>query len=395
MCGIGGAVSADRGRGRTITEHINDRQHHRGPDDAVVVPLGPFTLGNTRLAIQDPTPAGNQPFRSADGRYVCVFNGEIYNFVELIKRHRLELPNHCDGAVIPELWSQLGPDCLRELRGMFAIALVDTVAQTLVLARDPFGIKPLYHRHLGDGTLAFGSEVRSLSSLDQRPTLEPAALSRFLQFGALASDQSPFVGVEALPPNSVMSLRADGASELAPLLAGPRPLLTAEPERDLGVVFSESVDIHLRSDVPTVLLLSSGVDSSAVASAARCLGRDLHCMTVGGLGGGTDESQGARTIADHYGHSHEVVRAEIDEQTVSEFFAAMQRPSIDGLNTFVVCRAVRQAGYRVALSGLGGDEALGGYAQFRALPLLPALELCDRVPTLGRLLAPIDRKSVV
>lgn len=387
MCGIGGAITPDGGRGEAVAQYVNLRQRHRGPDHAVVVSVGPFTLANTRLAIQDPTAAGNQPFWSPDGRYVCVFNGEIYNFVELIKRYRLKLPNHCDGAVIPELWRQLGPASFRELRGMFAIALVDTKKRTLTLARDPFGIKPLYYRRLKDGTIAFASEVRPLASLDSRPLLDQGALSRFLRLGAIGADQCPFAGVEAIPPNAVVSFQGDGSNTVAPLLPGPRPLLSSDAGQDLGTVFNESVKVHLRSDVPMVLLLSSGVDSGAIASTAHSLGRDLHCMTVGGFGGGADEIQDAAVVAQHYGHNHQVVLAQLDQGSTADFFASMQRPSIDGLNTFLVCRAVQAAGYRVALSGLGGDEALGGYAQYRILPLLSALDVVDRIPGLNRALS--------
>lgn len=385
MCGIAGVLDGDTERAVRRVGELNARQRHRGPDHAALARAGSFTLGNTRLAIQDPTPAGNQPFRSTDGRYVCVFNGEIYNHLELADEHRLDLPNRCDGAVIPELWARLGPACLPRLRGMYAMALVDTAQDRLYLCRDPFGIKPLYYRRLPDATLAFASEVKPLAMLHSLPPVARDALASYLHLGAVPADASPFEGVEALPPNTRVTVDARGGVEQAPILAGPHPLLAGGDGAGPARALLESVRLHLRSDVPTVLLLSGGADSAAVAAAARRLGHDLACMTVAGLGD-HDESGDAAATAAHYGHAHQVVPACVDDQEVAAFFRAMQRPTIDGLNTFVVCRAVQQAGYRVALSGLGGDEALGGYSHYRVLPWLRVLAVTDRAPAVGRLL---------
>ena len=159
MCGIAGVIDPVAERAAARVHLLNDAQTHRGPDHAAVTRASVITLGNTRLAIRDLTPAGNQPFVSADGRYVCVFNGEIYNHRQLAERFLLPVRTACDGEVIPHLWSKLGMESLAELRGMFAIALADVLKERLYLARDPFGIKPLYWRLLSDGSLAFASEV--------------------------------------------------------------------------------------------------------------------------------------------------------------------------------------------------------------------------------------------
>lgn len=387
MCGIAGILDWEEGQAAEIVAGLNAYQRHRGPDAAALVRVGPFTLGNTRLAIQDPSPAGNQPFISRDGRYVCVFNGEIYNFIELIERFRLDVPNRCDGSVIPELWAKLGSDCLAQLRGMYAVAVVDSLTGALSLARDPFGIKPLYLRRFPSGSLAFASEVRALALLPPSAPVSREAVARYLHLGAMPADVSPFEGVEAVAPNSVITVRPTGEASTKPILAGDHPVLDLEagPRAHLGVVFRESIDLHLRADVPTVLLLSSGVDSTAIASAARSWGHSLHCMTVR-VPGSQDESEQAAHSARHYGHTHEVVDPRPDSAALERFFTAMQRPSIDGLNTFLVTSAVHEAGYRVALSGLGGDEALGGYRHYRLLRWLRLLRLLDRVPLAGELL---------
>jgi asparagine synthase (glutamine-hydrolysing) len=176
MCGIAGAIDLAEGRGAARVSKLNEAQSHRGPDHSVVVRVGGFTLGNTRLAIQGPGPAGNQPFVSADGRYHCVFNGEIYNYRRIIERYQLRVRTSCDGEVIPHLWAKLGMASLAELRGMFAIALVDSLEERLYLARDPFGIKPLHWRVLPEGTLIFASEVRPLVSAATGVRIDCAAV---------------------------------------------------------------------------------------------------------------------------------------------------------------------------------------------------------------------------
>lgn len=378
MCGITGLLKRDEKDAKRLVEKLNLVQSHRGPDDSVTCRAGSFTLGNTRLAIQDLTAAGNQPFVSSDARVTCVFNGEIYNARELIQQHRLTPASRCDGAVLPELWRLYGAKSLAMLRGMFAIALVDHDTDTLVLARDPFGIKPLYLRNLPDGP-AFASEPRALRCVPPHAEVRASSLASFLHMGALASDESPFEGVQAVPPNTYITIDAGGSRQSAPI--DPSRSNRSDDyhgaSKDLARALEQSVDLHLQADVPTALLLSAGVDSAAIASVARKLGRDLHCVTVS-VAGLDDEGEGARRTATTYGHPHAVIPAVMDEEAVARFFSAMQKPSIDGLNTFLVSEAIRKEGYKVALSGLGGDEILGGYSHFKLLGLLPALRLLNR-----------------
>lgn len=382
MCGIAGALDSDVGRAEERVRQMNDRQRHRGPDDDVVHRVGSFSLGNTRLAIQDPGPDGNQPFFSTTGRLCCVFNGEIYNYQELVKRYCLNVTSDGDGAVIPALWERMGIGALRELRGMYALAVHDRDDDTLVLARDPFGIKPLHLRHLPGGVVAFASELRPLLALDGlRPRLAPEALVHFLQMGSVATDQAPFSEVEVLPPNRWIRLRplGHGPDDQGQIWDGAVPQLSVPTDQSLGPAFIESVDIHLRADVPVALLLSAGADSTAIASVAHRVGRRLECFTVA-TGGDIDESDEAKLIAEHYSHAHSSVKAELTATDVDRFFAAMQRPSIDGLNSYLVSKAIAEQGFKVALSGLGGDEALGGYRHMRQLAWLRVLRAADRVP---------------
>lgn len=384
MCGIVGSLSPTGAIGTDVVAELNAGQLHRGPDDQVVTSLGPFVVGNTRLAIQDPTPEGNQPFVDPTGRYTVVFNGELYNFRELVREHGLQPITHCDGEVIPLLWARYGIGCLPMLRGMFGLAVVDQHEQRLHLARDPFGIKPLWWRRFRDG-ICFASEVKPLWRLDRVLAVDPGALGEFLQYGAVSADRSPFAGIEALAPGSCISFGLDARPRFETSVPALDPAL-AEPVSGptsgggaLARSLNESVRLHLQADVPTALLLSAGMDSSFIAFAAREAGRSLHCLTVTGAVG-EDESPQAEATAQEYGHSHERVPATIDATVVSGFFEAMQRPSVDGLNSYLVSRAVARAGFKVALSGLGGDEALGGYRYARYLRILPALRLFDLLP---------------
>jgi asparagine synthase (glutamine-hydrolysing) len=377
MCGIAGAIDVAAGRAAARVSTLNDAQGHRGPDHSVVAQVGGFTLGNTRLAIQDPGPTGNQPFVSADGRYHCVFNGEIYNHRRLVERYRLPVRTVCDGEIIPKLWAKLGVASLAELRGMFAIALVDSMEERLYLARDPFGMKPLHWRAMPEGLL-FASEVRPLARIARGMQIDPEAVAQYLHLGAVAADRTPFLGIMALPPNSVAAFGRDCRATLRPILPDG-PLAVAGAPADLGSALADSIELHLGADVPTALLLSAGVDSAAIAAVSRGLGRDLDCLTVAtGVAG--DESGEAEKTARHYGHRFQRIPAALEVGDVARFFAAMQRPSIDGLNTYLVCKAVHEAGFKVALSGLGGDEAVGGYSHFRLLRYLPALRALDRMP---------------
>jgi asparagine synthase (glutamine-hydrolysing) len=378
MCGVVGTIDAIEARARARVMALNQLQGHRGPDHSVLARVGVFTIGNTRLAIQDPSPSGNQPFTSPDGRYHVVFNGEIYNHRYLVDRYRIPVRTSCDGEVIPHLWSKLGPAFLAELRGMFAIAIVDSLEERLYLARDPFGIKPLYWRALADGSMIFASEVKPLTQVAGRVHINQEAIVRYLRFGAMAAGQSPFGEIVAVSPNSVTSFDLHGHVRVSPILPDG-PLVATNPRKDLASALIESIDVHLAADVPTALLLSAGVDSAAIAAIGQRLGQRLHCLTIA-TEDAADESGEAAKTAQHYGHRFQRIPASLGSDDVARFFVAMQRPSIDGMNTYLVSKAVHNAGFKVALSGLGGDEAIGGYRNFRHARFMPMLRITGKLP---------------
>jgi len=379
MCGIVGTIDAAEDRAQARVIMLNQLQGHRGPDHSVLTRVGVFTLGNTRLAVQDPGPAGNQPFSSPDGRYHVVFNGEIYNHRRLVERYQIPVRTTCDGEIIPHLWSKLGPAFLAELRGMFAIAIVDSLEERLHLVRDPFGIKPLYWRVLADGPMIFASEVKPLVRVAPGVNINEKAIARYLWLGAMAATQSPFGEIMAVPPNSVASFDLSGRAAIRPILLDG-PLTATDPPEGLGSALIESIELHLAADVPTALLLSAGVDSAAIAAIGKSLGRDLHCLTIA-TEDAADESVKAAETARHYGHSFQRIPAILRSHDIARFFTAMQRPTIDGLNTYLVSKAVHEAGYKVALSGLGGDEAVGGYKNLRLARFLPILRATGKMPS--------------
>lgn len=375
MCGVAAFIGTATGPlgARELVAGINVLQHHRGPDDQAAVSIDEVTLGYCRLAIIGTGCGGNQPLTSQSGKTTVVFNGEIYNYRELIKRFELSPTSSSDGAVIPELFERYGPDCFALLRGMFAIVALDRETGLVTIARDSFGIKPLHMRRLAGG-LAVASEIRALVALADKPTVDTDAVHGFLRFGSVAADRTLFHGIAVLPPNNWQTFNASGAA-----IAAGRVREFPPPESRAGVAAAliDSVEMHLRSDVPTALLLSAGVDSTAIACAASRLGHKLTCLTLQVAGVG-DEAPVAGETAARYGHEHRVVSSEISSTDVEQFFRAAQSPSIDGLNTWLVSRAVAESGHRVALSGLGADELLGGYSHFKALRGLRYLALLDR-----------------
>jgi asparagine synthase (glutamine-hydrolysing) len=362
----------------------------RGPDGLGewLAPDGRVGLGHRRLAIIDLSQAGAQPM-SSDGRYWIVFNGEIYNYREL----RAELSAHhdfrsqSDTEAILALFAREGVDGLARLRGMFALAIWDEREKTLLLARDPNGIKPLYYT--SDGRyLRFASQVKALVAGGEVSTrVDAAGVCGFLVWGAVPEPWTIYETVKALPAGHLLSAGPAGMGLPVPL---PPP---AVPETNLDTTgaIEESVVAHLVADVPVAVFLSAGLDSTLVAAIARRHLREppvtLTLRFREFAGTRDDEGPLAAAVADVLGTRH--VERWIDRE---EFLAgwdeavdAMDQPSIDGFNTFWVCKAAREAGVKVALSGLGGDELLGGYPSFHDVPAWHRWgRRAARVPGLGR-----------
>jgi asparagine synthase (glutamine-hydrolysing) len=362
-----------------------ERQKHRGPDDqgSLMMRAGrlDLALGFTRLAIIDLSPAGHQPMQDLRAKSWVVFNGEIYNYKEL----RNELgANHgpwqsqTDTEVLLKAYAHWGIDFLQKLRGMFAFGIWDSDGEQLLLARDGFGIKPLYYYATKD-TLIFASEVRALLASGMVPReISPEGLTSYLRFGSTETPLTIINGVRSLSPGHYLTVKRDQngllireaayAATLAAQTAAPAVTDRREAVSHLRTLLEESVRLHMVSDVPLGAFLSGGIDSSAlVALMSRVTGERPRTFTVVFDEKEFSEASYARLIAERFGTKHREVS--LSEASLLSMLPAaliaMDQPSIDGINTYVISQAVKDAGITVALSGLGADELFAGYPSFR------------------------------
>jgi asparagine synthase (glutamine-hydrolysing) len=390
MCGING-VFAYHGAANSPCEReftlVRDHMAARGPDasGAWWSEDRRIALGNRRLAIIDLDRRADQPMVSEDGAQVITYNGEIYNFPAL--RAELEALGHrfrtqSDTEVLLRLYAVAGPRMVEKLRGMFGLAIWDARRRGVFLARDPYGIKPLYTSDDG-WTFRFASQVKALiagGKVSRDP--EPAGVVGFHLYGNVPEPFTLYRDIRALPAGHTQWVDETGPHEpvryanLAAVLAeGDR---ARTPTADLGELVRtaarESVAAHCLADVEVGLFLSAGVDSGALLGLMRDSGQqDIRAITLGFdefAGTCDDEVPLAAEVAKQYGAAHILRRVNEAEfrADLPKILDAMDQPSIDGVNTWFVAKAAREAGLKVALSGLGGDELLGGYPSFRDIP---------------------------
>jgi asparagine synthase (glutamine-hydrolysing) len=372
VCGICGIATTHGAADAESLRAMSDLLVHRGPDSAGEHVDGGIALAARRLAIVD-LAHGDQPIANEDGSCVVVQNGEIYNYPELrreLERAGHELRTRCDTEAIVHLYEEHGLGFAERLRGMFAIAVWDARRRRLVLARDRYGIKPLYYRHVGD-ELRFASELRALP----RGEIDLDALEAFLAFNSIPAPYSIFRAVRKLPAGHIL-VWEDGAVTLE-RYARPGPALEhelrdgdeAELVEELRARLRDSVRAHLLSDVPVGVLLSGGVDSAALAAfAAQETPEAVHTFTIGFEERSFDERADARLVAERYGTEHHelLVRPE-PELLLRALAEAFDEPFADSsaLPTYLVSQLAAEH-VKVALSGEGGDELFGGYYTYLA-----------------------------
>ena len=378
MCGIVGILDTrgERAVDRRVLARMNDAQHHRGPDESGTY-LGPgIGLGHKRLSIID-LATGQQPLYNEDGSVVVVFNGEIYNFAELIPE--LKALGHVfrtrsDTEVIVHAWEAWGESCVERFRGMFAFALWDANRQTLFLARDRLGVKPLYYALLPDGMLVFGSELKALLAHGRLAReIDPCAVEEYFALGYVPEPRTIFTGARKLPPAHTLTVER-GAPFPEPRqfwdvrFTGDNPISAADAQRELIERLRESVRLRLISEVPLGAFLSGGVDSSAVVATMAALSdTPVNTCSIAFSDPAYDESRFAQQVASRYNTRHFVDRVESDDFDLVDVLASVyDEPYADSsaLPTYRVCQLARQH-VTVALSGDGGDENFGGYRRYR------------------------------
>lgn len=382
MCGIAGMFGGAPNLHSAAAAAMGQALIHRGPDDAGLwhsTPAAgpPVRLVHRRLAIQDLSPGGHQPMGSACGRYVLVFNGEIYN--QHFLRSDLERQGHrfrssSDTEVLLELLIRYGTAGLQRLRGMYAFCLWDSHKQRALLARDPYGIKPLYLWQGAGGQLLFASEVRALLASNLIPRqLDATALAGFLASGSVPEPRTLVAGITSLPAGWLGEWH-EGRWQIQPHWQPCyEPGLPLSPSDQIALTrqaLAASVEAHQLSDVPVGLFLSGGLDSSALLALAG--GQRITTLSIGFQEAAYDESARAAAVARYFGSNH--VPLQLNAAGAAEllpgFLAAVDQPSIDGFNTFCVSQLAHEQGLKVVLSGLGGDELFGGYPSFRKIPRL-------------------------
>ncbi|MBS0610658.1 MAG: amidotransferase 1, exosortase A system-associated [Proteobacteria bacterium] len=379
MCGISGIFDT-RGTNslsRDLISRISNIQSHRGPDENEVYLEPGLALGHRRLSVID-LATGTQPLFSADGSIGIVFNGEIYNYRELMQELKAlghPFRTRSDTEVIVQAWAAWGEACVHRLRGMFAFALWDRKRQTLFLARDRMGVKPMHYAWLPDGSFIFGSELKVLTA---HPgfvrDIDPLAVEDYFSFGYVPDPRCIYRNAHKLPAAHTLTLRRGDAGRPVPQpywdvrFTNDNPISAQDAQAELRERLRESVRLRMIADVPLGAFLSGGVDSSAVvATMAGLSSTPVHTCSIGFDDPRFDETSFARQVADRYQTDHRLDVVKSDDFDLIDTLAWLyDEPFADSsaIPTYRVCQMARQH-VTVALSGDGGDESLGGYRRYR------------------------------
>lgn len=410
MCGISGLFDtrSQRDYPRDLIERVNNIQSHRGPDEAGIHLEPGIALGHRRLSIID-LASGQQPLSNEDASVWVVFNGEIYNYQQLVPE--LQALGHTfrtrsDTEVIVHAWETWGEACVERFRGMFAFAIWDRNQQTLFLARDRMGVKPLHYALLDDGTFIFGSELKVVTAHPAfRREIDPFAVEEYFALGYVADPRCIYTTAKKLPPAHTLTLRR-GETNVQPKpywdvkFKLDNPISTTDALEELQSRLKESVQLRMISEVPLGAFLSGGVDSSAVvAMMASVSSTPVTTCAIGFKDPKFNESDFAKLVADRYQTQHTLDIVDSDDFDLIDHLAWLyDEPYADSsaIPTYRVCQLARQH-VTVALSGDGGDETFGGYRRYK-LHLLEekarnSLPIALRRPifgTLGRLYPKAD-----
>ncbi|MBD2175906.1 asparagine synthase (glutamine-hydrolyzing) [Pseudanabaena sp. FACHB-1998] len=383
MCGIAGILTNNSQIGlEKYVQLMQTAINHRGPDDRGIYLSSDRTvaIAHTRLAILDLSENGHQPMHIDNQRYWITFNGEIYNFLELMAHLKNEgetFFSHTDTEVILKLYAKYGEDCLSLMRGMFAFAIWDDLKKECFIARDPLGIKPLYYSYQ-NSTLIFASEIRSVLSTGLIPKqLSAIGLYSYLINGSISEPYTIIEGIQSLEAGCWLKWK-DGNIQKHQYweINFPSQNNSSAITKDEAILKTrnalfDSVKHHFISDVPVGVFLSGGIDSTAIVAIARQLGNtDLRTYSIVFNEEKWNEGPIARQVAKDFGtlHTEYLLTPEVGKKLLPEYWKTLDQPTIDGLNTFCVSQIAHQHGMKVVLSGLGSDEIFGGYDTFQKVP---------------------------
>ena len=353
---------------------MTDRLSHRGPDAEGFFLSDQAALGHRRLSIIDLSDTANQPIFDASGRYAIILNGEIYNYRDVKAAVLPDYPYKTkgDAEAVLAAYLRYGAKCLDMLNGMFAFAIWDDELKEMFVARDRLGVKPLYYSHTDSGALVFASEIRAILATDLVPRrLNQAALHEYLQYQSVYSPRTIVENIHQLSAGTYGILR-NGDFSITPYWQIDKTQADISSDRnaivrDIGALFRQSIERRMVSDVPVGAFLSGGIDSSAVvAMMAEVSDQPVNTFSVVFDEKLFDESRYSSLIAKKFRTHHTRIDLRADDflAELPNTLKAVDSPSGDGLNTYVVSKVTRQSGIKVALSGLGGDELFAGYHYF-------------------------------
>lgn len=396
MCGINGIVGFENDNYvRQLIVGMNKTLNHRGPDDKGVFVKPGIALGQRRLSIIDLSKAGHQPMLSADKRFVITFNGEIYNFRNL----KSQLKNYpfttqTDTEILLAAYQKWGKSCLDRLEGMFAFAIWDRTNNELFLARDRLGIKPLYY-YQKNKTLLFSSEIRSLLTTGIVPRqLYQEGLADYLRYQTVHAPATIIKNVKMLMPGHFMTFKMGNINikEYWNLVNNKPEVLTEDKKygditKYVEALLRKAVEKRLMTDVPLGAFLSGGIDSSVIVGLMSQLSNQkVNTFSVSFEEEKYDESKYARMVANKFNTDHTEINLKSEDflEYLPNALNAMDHPSGDGPNTYVVSKVTKDSGITVALSGLGGDELFAGYKNFKRLKKLTRNQWVLKLPSFSR-----------
>jgi asparagine synthase (glutamine-hydrolysing) len=400
MCGINGIYGLeDTLLAKQKVSAMNTCMKHRGPDDEGVFAKEKITLGHRRLSIIDLSAAGHQPMQSVDGRYYIVYNGELYNYQELKFELKRVVANsgqqayffqtNTDTEVIIAAYARWGADCLKRFNGMFAFAIWDDQLKELFIARDRMGIKPLYYC-LTNGVFAFSSEIRSLLQSELIPRkLNPAALVDYLRYQTVHAPDTIIKGIKMVMPGHYLQLKNEKVTahcywdiikNVSTQASGKN---YQEVCKDVNTILTKAVERRLIADVPFGAFLSGGIDSSAIVGLMSKVSTEkIKTFSVTFDEHEFSEASYAQLVAKKFNTDHQEIKLQPLDfiKQLPHALKAMDHPSGDGPNTYIVSKATKEAGITMALSGLGGDELFAGYDVFKRFLELKNKNALTRMP---------------